>query len=365
MNAELIEKNKDFVAEEVITHLEKKYPNNKFEYELLRRDIHMMIDVYMGEMQAENGVYLTDLKNPSNHSYYHFQRYKKSFTQVKKITDDVIECVEYTATLLKKIMMNEIINPKNDIFKQFIGDKSFSEESLDVIERIKGLILVNASVKREKNYHLEFIDNFFDKGFYVTKIPDHIQEKMWIEIKKTNWVYAKFSTTYKKVPDWYHENKKMYIDPSGIDRPDFERKIGDDLYTNAPNSLIEISQDLSSNKLFDPIKMYRPPNMISKYIHMWNGAENSPYHVDGIDGSDIICFCYLTEEKDWKKEWGGYINLLKEIDSEIIHNTTVLPNNGVMVIVNNSSPIFKHGVRNLVNRGVNRYTFVFHYTWSF
>ena len=40
----LIEHNKDFIAEEAIIYIKDKYPNFKFDYELLRRDIHMIVE---------------------------------------------------------------------------------------------------------------------------------------------------------------------------------------------------------------------------------------------------------------------------------------------------------------------------------
>jgi len=198
----------------------------------------------------------------------------------------------------------------------------------------------------------------------VTKIPKNIHEKLWDQVHNTNWIDAKKST-YKKVPDWYHENEKHYVDPTGFDRPNYEKKIGSEILTNAPKSLIDISDELIKDPLFDPLRMYRPPNPVTKYLHFWNGSENSPHHVDSIDGSDLMIFCYLTEEEEWKEEWGGYINIMKEVNSEITNTKTILPNNGVMVLVNNSCPIFKHGIRNLIKRDVNRYTFIFHYTWTY
>lgn len=361
-----LEKNKDFIAEESIEYIRKKYSNFKFDYELLRRDIHMIVDIFMGELNLEGGSYAYDVQEDKDVTNFQLNRYKRSFTVFRNQSLETIDCISFTSDLIEKVLKNEKIeNPYNNFYIQDIDAKPISNEiSKDKIQEITSLIIANSSAGAIKNYHIEFIEEYFDKGFVVTKIPSHIHEKLWNQIHTTNWINAK-NSTYKKIPDWYHENEKHYVDPTGYDRPNYERKLGADIFTNAPKSLIDISDELIKDPLFEPLKMYRPPNPVTKYLHFWNGSENSPHHVDAIDGSDLMVFCYLTEEKEWKKEWGGYINIMKEVDSEITNTKTILPNDGVMVLVNNSAPIFKHGIRNLIKRDVNRYTFIFHYTWTF
>lgn len=360
----LIELNKDFIAEETIHHVRKNHFN--FNYELLRRDIHMVIDIFMGELQIEGGVYSYDIEENKDDSYFQLNRYKRSFTVFRNHSEQTIKCIEYITNLLKNILKNIKIEPVyNTTFSQFFdNEQNLSDDKFDNLDTICSLIIANSSAGSVRNYHIDFIEEYFDKGFVVTKIPPNIHKRLWKEVHDTNWIDAKKST-YKKVPDWYHENEKHYVDPTGFDRPSYERKLGADIFTNAPQSLIDISDDLIRDPLFDPLRMYRPPNPVTKYLHFWNGSENSPHHVDAIDGSDLMIFCYLTETKDWKEEWGGYINILKEVNSEITNTRTILPNDGVMVLVNNSAPIFKHGIRNLVKRDVNRYTFIFHYTWTY
>lgn len=362
----LIELNKDFIASEAIHYVQRTYPYFKFEYDLLRRDIHMVIDIFMGELHVEGGVYSYDIEEGKDDSYFQLNRYKRSFTVFRNHSDETINCIQYTANLIKDVITNKKIEPVyNTQFEQLYDTKQkFNEEKLGEFDTICGLIVANSAAGSNRNYHIDFIEEYFDKGFVVTKIPPHIHERLWEEVRNTKWIDAKKST-YKKVPDWYRENEKHYVDPTGYDRPSYERKIGADIFTNAPKSLIDISDDLIKDDTFSPLRMYRPPNAITKYLHFWNGSENSPHHVDAIDGSDLMVFCYLTEEKDWKEEWGGYINIMKEVNSEITNTKTILPNDGVMVLVNNSAPIFKHGIRNLIKRDINRYTFIFHYTWTY
>jgi hypothetical protein len=362
----LIEQNKDFIAEEAICFIRKKYPKFEFNYDLLRRDIHMVVDIFMGELNLEGGVYSYDIEPGRDDSCFQLNRYKRSFTVFRNHSEETIDCITYTVDLIKKVVTNEIItNPLTSNFKQIVDtSQTILSDKLTEFDTIASLIIANSAVGSARNYHIDFIEEYFDKGFVVTKIPPHIHEKLWEEVNNTKWIDAKKST-YKKVPDWYHENEKHYVDPTGFDRPDYEKKVGAEMFTNAPKSLVDISDQLIQDPTFAPLRMYRPPNPVTKFLHFWNGSENSPHHVDAIDGSDLMVFCYLTEAEDWKEEWGGYINIMKEVNSEITNTRTVLPNNGVMVLVNNSAPIFKHGIRNLVKRDVNRYTFIFHYTWTY
>ena len=100
------------------------------------------------------------------------------------------------------------------------------------------------------------------------------------------------------------------------------------------------------------------------YVHFWNGAESIPWHYDTIDSSDILVFVYLTEEQTWDPSWGGSISFCKDLSSGKQYMQTIMPNNGVMVVVNNSNPLFKHKVEELKNNSVNRYTLSLCYKWK-
>ena len=326
--ANTIEIKKDEITDNTIDYLQKKYPDFKFNRGLLHRDLHMLIDIFMGELKLKGGVYSYDVKGDD--SYFQINRYKKSFMILRKMTKETLDVISYVSNSINQIVKDDV---------------NFDE--------ITGLIITNVQSGMKRNEHINFIEDYFDKGYIKTKIPQNLMPKFWDIVNSTNWIGSKLST-YKKIPDWYHENKKHYVDPTGTNRPDYERKVNAEIFTNAPNSMISLSYDLINDRQFDSLRAYRPPNVETKYVHLWNGAENSPNHIDSIDGSDVLIFCYLTEEKEWKEEWGGYINMMKEVNNEILHATTILPESGTMVIVNNASPIFKHGVRNLVNKNVNK-----------
>ena len=363
----LLERNKDFIAQETIMFLKDKFPEYEFDKELCRRDANIITDIVAGELRVEGGHYpADDAPKGLCEDFWQLQRYKKSFLVFREQNEATIETIKFCGDLIKGILQNHDMQINRGL--QFFQIKDIeieaTEENIEKVDEVLSLIVANAGAGKVKNNFVNFIEDYFEKGYIITETPPTIQEKLWDEVRNTKWVKGKFNN-YKQVPKWYQEQKRMYIDPTGIDRPMLERQTGNWLFDKAPQSLVDIGNELIKDKMFDPLRMYRPDQVHLKYIHFWNGSENSPHHCDGIDGSDLMIFCYLTDAGEWKEEWGGYINMLKEVDSKFYYTRTVMPDDGRMVLINNSAPIFKHGIRDLVNKDVNRYTFIFHYTWTY
>jgi hypothetical protein len=344
MSITILEENKDFIASESVKFITTNWPAYEVDDELCRRDAMQMVDIVAGELHLEGGIFMEHVAAPDLcDNFWQLNRYKKSFRMFRKQNDATIGTMQHIGELIKTCL-----------------DNKFNDQ----IDTIISLIIANSNAGATRTPHIEFIEEYFEKGFVVTKTPDHIHKMLWDEINNTNWIESKLGR-YKKVPDWYEEFKREYVDPTGVNKPDEEKKEGYLTYRHAPQSLKDIAQALIDDKYFDSLKLYRPPTAVPKFLHFWNGAENSQHHVDSIDGSDLMIFCYATEEKDWKEEWGGYINCMKEVNNEFYHTKNVMPNDQTMVLVNNSAPIFKHGIRDLVNKNINRYTFIFHYTWTY
>lgn len=364
---DLIEKNKDFIAEECIEFLARNYVAYNFDPEIMRRDIIMILDIVGCELRIDGviGTFI-NVKPGTVEDYWDLNKYKASFRELRKKNAITFEVIKETEQLLTKVLKNEIVElPRCDKFKQFIEPRLIvPEEQLKRIPEIFSLIAANCSIGIPRSEYLDFIEDYFEKGFVVTQTPTEIHKRLWDEVNNTNWVSSE-GNTYKKIPDWYVQKKRRYTDPTGSDRQFTERWEGLYGYYHAPESLKKIAEDLIHHKIFEPLRLWRPPKAIPKFIHFWNGSENSPHHVDSIDGSDVMIFCYATDAGEWQKDWGGYINLLKEVNGEFYYCRNVMPDDQRMVVVNNSAPIFKHGIRNLVNTEVNRYTFIFHYTWEY
>lgn len=203
------------------------------------------------------------------------------------------------------------------------------------------------------------IENYFEKGYEVTAVPQDLLPEFWMELHTTEWVVDS-SATYKTMPSWYNV-KKIYSDDQI--RNISEKSYGAELIAQAPKTLWDLANKVINLSYFDTLRYYKPNHTI-KQLHIWNGAEEIPYHTDAVDGGDTLILIYLTEELDWQEDWGGCLGLRKELSTGAEYETKVLPNNGTMVVINNTNPLMKHRVWKLVNRNVNRYTFGFGYSWQ-
>lgn len=363
----LLEQNKDFIANEAWLFLQSTFPEYPADKELCRRDIHMVMDVVLAELHIEGyGPYISDLVHPDLcENYWQMNKYKKSFRVLRNQDDASFSLLDYTGQLIKLVLQNKPVVARGTNYSQvFNQNLAISEDRTGKVDEVVSLVGANAGAGLIRTPHIEFLEEYFDKGFVVTETPKDIHKRLWDEINKTNWVTGK-GTSYKTIPDWYVQKERRYIDPTGADRQVVERWEGLYGYYHAPQSLKDIAADLIMDPMFEPLRLYRPPNAMPKFIHFWNGSENTQHHVDSIDGSDVMIFCYATDAGEWQEEWGGYINLMKEVGGKFHYLRNVMPDDGRMVVVNNAAPIFKHGIRNLTNDKINRYTFIFHYTWTY
>jgi len=362
----LIEENKDFLADEAVTYYKTKYPDVEFDKEFCRRDVHMICDIICGDLNLEGFVSSITFAAPDvEHNYYALNRYKGSFLCLRQQNVVTFDVVAHIIGMIKKVAQSQPVEPVLGKHEQtFDPQRNLTAEQIAEIGVLGTLIAGNVGKGRPRTQYTVMMEDYFDKGFIHTTIPSDIYSRLWEQVHKTNWVDA-VRTTYKKKPDWYYENEKHYLDPMLLDRPTHEKLFAKETISNTPPDLIKIAEDLLKDPMFDYIKLFRPPNPVVKCVHFWNGSENSPHHNDGVDGTDLMIFCYLTDEEGWDEEWGGYINMLKEVGGQFYHTKNIMPIDGTMVCVNNSAPIFKHGIRDLKRKDKNRYTFIFHYTWTF
>jgi hypothetical protein len=205
-------------------------------------------------------------------------------------------------------------------------------------------------------------DLYYENGFFKTEIDDVTKKLLWNEIYNTEWIADGVENIYKEIPVWYQSKNKYNLNPDGSNRSQYERDIGSDILKNTPKSLIEIGLDLTQSSPFNFFKKYYRKAEL-QYIDLWNGSEEIPYHFDTINGADTLVLIYLTEQESWDKNWGGTITMKKQVGEKIHFEEEVLPNDGVMLIVNNANPLVYHKVSSLKNTSINRYTFSFIYRW--
>jgi hypothetical protein len=205
--------------------------------------------------------------------------------------------------------------------------------------------------------------DYYENGFFDSNVCENIKKRLWNEIYTTEWRKDTEENIYKEIPIWYKSNKKYKLNSDGSNRSDYERQIGNDIFKNTPKSLIEIGNDLVHTQPFLFFKNYYKQHIL-KYIDFWNGSEEIDYHYDTINGCDTLVLIYLTEQQTWKQEWGGSFSMKKQVYDNIVFEKKYFPENGKMLVINNSNPLIYHKVEKLKNFSVNRYTFSFIYKWS-
>lgn len=205
-------------------------------------------------------------------------------------------------------------------------------------------------------------DLYYENGFFKTDVDDKIKKLLWNEVYNTQWVCDNIDDVYKQIPSWYKSNKKYNKKSDGSDRLQFERNIGSDILKNTPESLTDIGIELIQSSPFMFFKTYHESAEL-RYVDMWNGSEEIPYHYDTINGADTLVLIYLTEEDNWQKHWGGSIFLKKQSFGKTVIEERFEPYNGMMLVINNANPLVLHKVKALKNNNVNRYTFSFIYKW--
>jgi hypothetical protein len=204
-------------------------------------------------------------------------------------------------------------------------------------------------------------DQYYDRGFFLTELDGLTKSLLWNEIATTNWVPDTVDNIYKQIPDWYKSNIDIK-DINGTNRAECERIIGEHITKLAPESLIDIGNSLVDTEPFMLFKKYFKQHQL-KFLDMWNGSEEIPYHFDTINGCDTLVLIYLTDQTTWNKDWGGTISMKKEVENFVIFEQEILPNNGTMLVINNANPLVYHRVAALKNTDINRYTFSFNYNW--
>jgi hypothetical protein len=204
------------------------------------------------------------------------------------------------------------------------------------------------------------LENYFEKGFDITQLTPDFVTKLWQIVYTTEWINDE--SGYKAKPDWYQTKDISNVNNSRIYQGKIEREYGKELLNNSPTAITDIAQDVINSNFFSPLRVFKT-NTELKYVHLWNGAEDISWHSDAIDGSDMLILVYLTEEIKWDNNWGGCIEIAKDINNEKRYQTMVQPLSGNMVVINNANPLVKHRVHALTNQTVNRYTFNMCFNW--
>lgn len=86
-------------------------------------------------------------------------------------------------------------------------------------------------------------------------------------------------------------------------------------------------------------------------FYLYNGAEETGWHFDVHENSDMILLVYMTDESYWDQDWGGYfevaersleINDIRSGFSQMKTTARILPENRTALLVSNRNPRIVH-----------------------
>ena len=181
---------------------------------------------------------------------------------------------------------------------------------------------------------LFFVNDFFNLGYHVSKIPNDLKTEFWNSINHTNWN-----------GDTNHKYKLKFCEDSSSNQ-----------YTNLSNKVTQLP-------MFDVLKMLKS-NIVPMKNYIWNGAEDIPWHSDSIRGADLTVFCYFTDVQ-WDKTLGGTVQFCKLVNGiETNVSDEIMPEDGTIVLFDNINPLYLHKVKKLT-KPVNRFVYTFTYKWLY
>lgn len=205
-------------------------------------------------------------------------------------------------------------------------------------------------------------DSYYENGFFDSTLNDNILKLLWNEILSTEWISDDEDYLYKQIPSWYKSVFSKGVLPDGSNRAEYERLIAEDILLITPKSLIDLGNLLVELPEFNFFKKYYKKHEL-KSIDLWNGSESIDYHYDTINGCDTLVLIYLTEQSSWQQDWGGTLSMKKQVGDRVYYEKQFAPENGRMLVINNTNPLVYHKVAPMKNTSVNRYTFSFIYNW--
>lgn len=193
------------------------------------------------------------------------------------------------------------------------------------------------------------VDKFWTDGYDVSTLNEQNFAVLWSLIHNETWVDSIFPI--QKVASWSNSTKEKLQDRVDDITPSFIN----------PNVPIEYEQVISSiwnseyyQKFFSE---YAKKSSKIEYIDIWNKTPAHEWHSHTPDNIDLILLVYLTEQQQWKEEWGGILKIgNKVIETNTINETkSILPNNKSVVLINNINPKIFHSVTEQTSNN-NRYT---------
>lgn len=183
-------------------------------------------------------------------------------------------------------------------------------------------------------------DDFYDKGYVSFKMTNNHYSVIKSIIEKQEWV-KDCERVYSAIPSFLSER--------GISEAGDGNGFGQ--YNKTRLSQLEKFPseytDFLKGFFLDPMvtsdwqEIY---DLELRYFDIWDGAEATPWHFEASSDADLVFLVYLSDEDNWKREWGGQLEVGKRIIAnggmvsdfgDIEEVACILPNNRTVVVMNN------------------------------
>lgn len=195
------------------------------------------------------------------------------------------------------------------------------------------------------------VNSFYKHGYDEWVLPQELKTMLWGAIYTEDW---NKHSVYKNVPTWsintdvINEYNREYEKEKNA----FSLKAVPDIYVNIIKSLFDNPYYSNWFKYVCGFKYE------IKFIDLWNGSDELKYHWDGVENHDFGFLIYLTDEPNWKKEYGSILKIAERDypSTKVYNEQSILPNNGKIILLNNVNPRFVHSVNRLQDKTKNRYT---------
>ena len=201
------------------------------------------------------------------------------------------------------------------------------------------------------------VNKFYKQGYDEWTLPEELKTILWGAIYTEEW---NEHSVYKSIPSWSINTD--ITTPPKQDREynrEYEKAKSASSLDVVPQVYIDSMKKPFDNSYYS--KWFRDTcgfNYELRFIDLWNGSDELKYHWDGVEDHDLGFLIYLTDEPDWKQEYGSVLKIAeRDWPAETVYNeNSIIPSNGKIILLNNMNPRFVHSVGKLKDNTKNRYT---------
>lgn len=201
------------------------------------------------------------------------------------------------------------------------------------------------------------VNNFYKHGYDEWSLPEEIRTILWGAIYTEEW---SDHSVYKSIPSWSINTD--ITTPPKQDREynrEYEKAKSASSLDVVPQVYIDSIKQLFDNAYYS--KWFRETcgfDYELRFIDLWNGSDELTYHWDGVEDHDLGFLIYLTDEPNWKEEYGSVLKIAEREwpDDKVYNENTIIPSDGKVILLNNMNPRFVHSVGQLKDNTKNRYT---------